>query len=64
MSKDLQKHFSMCACVVLQNILETFSRFNWGFWEALLCSSLQKIEGRYQEVSAYHIYLVSFENTE
>lgn len=49
---------------VPENILQTFSRFNWGFWEVLLCFFLAKIEGRYQEVLAYHIYLVSFENTE
>lgn len=60
------ERFSMCACVVLQNISE--KKFpNWGFWEALLCSSWQKIKNRRLlpgSLSVCHIYLVSFVNTE
>lgn len=58
------KTFQHVSSSVPENILQTFSRFNWGFWEVLLCFLPAKIGGRYQEVLAYHIYLVSFENTE
>lgn len=63
-SHGLPKHFSMFRVLCLRISYKHFPDLIEASGKSCCVFFLAKIEGRYQEVLAYHIYLVSFENTE
>lgn len=63
-SHGLPKHFSMFRVLCLRISYKHFPDLIEVSGKSCCVFFLAKIEGRYQEVLAYHIYLVSFENTE